>query len=45
MERFIPREKEDALQLADSLLNKKHKDDKYFEDVNPAYSALKDQIG
>jgi len=45
MERFIPRKKEDALQLADSLLNKKHKDDKYFEDVNPAYSALKDQLG
>ena len=45
MERFIPRRKEDALQLADSLLNKKHKDDKYFEDVNPAYSALKDQLG
>ena len=44
MERFIPRKKEDALQLADSLLNKKHKDDKYFEDVNPAYSALKDQL-
>jgi L,D-transpeptidase YcbB len=44
MERFIPRRKEDALQLADSLLNKKHKDDKYFEDVNPAYSALKDQL-
>jgi len=44
MERFIPRKKEDGLQLADSLLNKKHKDDKYFEDVNPAYSALKDQL-
>jgi len=45
MERFIPRKKEDALQLADSVLNKKHKDDKYFEDVNPAYSALKGQLG
>lgn len=44
MERFIPRKKEDVLQLADSLLNKKHKDDKYFEDANPAYSALKDQL-
>jgi murein L,D-transpeptidase YcbB/YkuD len=44
MERFIPRKKEDALQLADSLLNKKHKDDKYFEDVNPAYGALKDEL-
>ena len=44
MERFIPRKKENTLQLADSLLNKKHKDDKYFEDVNPAYSALKKQL-
>jgi murein L,D-transpeptidase YcbB/YkuD len=44
MERFIPRRKEDALHLADSLLNKKHKDDKYFESINPAYSALKDQL-
>src|SRR5262245_28014193 len=44
MERFIPLKKEDALQLADSMLNKKHKDDKYFEDVNPAYAALKDQL-
>jgi hypothetical protein len=34
MERFIPRKKEDPLALADSLVNKKHKDDKYFEDVN-----------
>jgi hypothetical protein len=30
MERFIPRKKEDPLALADSLVNKKHKDDKYF---------------
>src|SRR5688572_3329215 len=44
MERFIPRKKEDALTLADSLLNKKHKDDKYFEDVNESYRALKDQL-
>ncbi|MEJ7822696.1 MAG: L,D-transpeptidase family protein, partial [Chitinophagaceae bacterium] len=27
--------------LSDSLLNKKHKDDKYFEDVNNAYKLLK----
>src|SRR5438477_8072062 len=45
MERFIPRKKEDPLKLADSLINKKHKDDKYFEDVNQSYSALKDQLG
>jgi murein L,D-transpeptidase YcbB/YkuD len=44
MERFIPFKKEDALTVADSLLNKKHKDDKYFEDVNAPYKALKDQL-
>jgi len=45
MERFIPFKKQDALAMADSLLNKKHKDDKYFEDVNAPYKALKDQLG
>jgi L,D-transpeptidase YcbB len=44
MERFIPRKKEDPLRLADSLINKKHKDDKYFEDVNVGYKGLKDQL-
>lgn len=44
-ERFIPFKKQDPLYLADSLLNKKHKDDKYFEDVNAPYKALKDQLG
>jgi murein L,D-transpeptidase YcbB/YkuD len=44
MERFIPRKKEDPLRLADSLINKKHKDDKYFEDVNASYKGLKDQL-
>lgn len=44
MERFIPVKKEDPLQLADSLLNKKHKDDKYFEDVNVPYKKLKEQL-
>jgi L,D-transpeptidase YcbB len=44
MERFIPVKKQDPLDLADSLLNKKHKDDKYFEDVNAPYKALKDQL-
>ncbi|RYF86352.1 MAG: hypothetical protein EOO03_11940, partial [Chitinophagaceae bacterium] len=33
-----------ALYLADSLLTKKHKDNKYYEDVNSAYKALKDQL-
>ena len=45
MERFIPRKKEDPVALADSLINKKHKDDKYFEDVNESYNGLKDQLG
>jgi murein L,D-transpeptidase YcbB/YkuD len=44
MERFIPRKKEDPLVFADSLINKKHKDDKYFEDVNVSYKGLKDQL-
>ena len=44
MERFVPRKREDPLVLADSLVNKKHKDDKYFEDVNHAYKGLKDQL-
>lgn len=44
MERFVPSKKQDALAIADSLINKKHKDDKYFEDVNVAYKGLKDQL-
>jgi murein L,D-transpeptidase YcbB/YkuD len=44
MEAFIPRKKQDVLALADSLINKKHKDEKYFEDVNPSYKALKEQL-
>lgn len=44
MERFIPFKKQDPLALADSILNKKHKDDKYFEDVNAPYKGLKDQL-
>lgn len=45
MERFVPRKKEDAAYLADSLLTKKHKDGKYFEDVHKSYGLLKDQLG
>ena len=45
MERFIPAKKMDAMYLADSLLTKKHKDDKYFEDVNESYKLLKEQLG
>ena len=44
MERFIPRKKEDPMYLADSLLTKKHKDNKYFEDINESYKALKEQL-
>lgn len=45
MERFIPFKRQDPLLLADSLLNKKHKDDKYFEDVHAPYRLLKQQLG
>ncbi len=44
MERFVPRKKEDAVTLSDSLINKKHKDNKYYADVNDAYKALKEQL-
>jgi len=44
MERFVPVVRQDAIHLADSLLNKKHKDDKYYEKVNPTYGLLKDQL-
>lgn len=44
MERFIPRKREDPLALADSIINKKHKDDRYYEEVNDVYGALKDQL-
>jgi L,D-transpeptidase YcbB len=45
MERFIPYKKVDIMQVADSLLNKKHKDNKYFEDVNEPYKLLKEKLG
>ncbi|HEV8081397.1 MAG TPA: L,D-transpeptidase family protein, partial [Chitinophagaceae bacterium] len=44
MERFIPIKREDPIILADSLLTKKHKDEKYFENVNNAYKLLKDEL-
>lgn len=43
-EKFIPIKKADPLAIADSLLNKKHKDDKYYEDVNEMYGYLKKQL-
>lgn len=44
VERFVPFKKVDPIYIADSLLNKKHNDDKYFADVNTDYSLLKDQL-
>lgn len=44
MERFIPFKKEEPIYLADSLLNKKHKDDKYFSDINSSYKLLSGQL-
>lgn len=45
MERFIPYKKRDPMEVADSLLNKKHKDNKYFEDVHEPYGQLKEKLG
>jgi L,D-transpeptidase YcbB len=44
MERFIPLKKTDAMKLADSILSKKHKDGKYFEDINESYKSLKTHL-
>ena len=44
LERFIPLVKRDALLFADSLLTKKHKDNKYYEDNNAAYKGLKTKL-
>jgi len=44
LERFIPFEKEDVVTVADSLINKKHKDDKYFDDINDDYKSLKAEL-
>ena len=43
-EKFIPIKKLNPLGMADSLLNKKHKDDKYYEDVNEMYAGLKKNL-
>ena len=43
-EKFVPSKKQDALFLADSLLSKKHKDNKYYSDVNLPYKLLKQQL-
>ncbi|OQP47910.1 hypothetical protein A4H97_30360 [Niastella yeongjuensis] len=44
LERLVPFKKADPLQLADSLLSKKHKNNKYFEDINTNYKSLKMQL-
>lgn len=41
MEKFVPYVRQSAVEIADSLLTKKHKDDKYYEDVNVGYRNLK----
>jgi len=43
-EKFIPIRKSDPLKMADSLLTKKHKDDRYYEDVNEMYGNLKKNL-
>jgi len=44
LERFVPFKKQDPFEWADSLLSKKHKDNKYFDEVNASYKALKEQL-
>jgi L,D-transpeptidase YcbB len=43
-EKFIPIKKLEPLAMADSLLNKKHSDDKYYEEVNDMYAGLKKEL-
>ena len=43
-ERFIPIKKMDPMIMADSLLNKKHSDGKYYEQVNEMYAGLKKNL-
>jgi L,D-transpeptidase YcbB len=44
LERFVPFKKRNPMELTDSLLKKKHKDDKYFEDLNASYGKLKKEL-
>ncbi len=43
-EKFVPIKKVDPVLMADSLLNKKHSDDKYYEQVNDMYAGLKKNL-
>ena len=44
MERFVPQKKRESIAVADSLVNKEHKDGKYYSDVNEAYGKLLDAM-
>jgi len=44
MERFVPMKQRDVLEVADSLIKKKHKDNKYFEEANLRYGQLKSHL-
>jgi murein L,D-transpeptidase YcbB/YkuD len=44
LERFIPLKKENIMEYTDSLLTHKHKDNKYFDDVNESYKKLKGEL-
>ncbi len=43
-EKFVPIRKLDPVKMADSLLNKKHSDEKYYEQVNDMYGNLKKNL-
>jgi L,D-transpeptidase YcbB len=43
-EKFVPIRKLDPVMMADSLLNKKHSDEKYYEQVNDMYGNLKKNL-
>lgn len=43
-EKFIPIKKLDPVVMADSLLTKKHSDEKYYEQVNDMYGNLKSKL-
>ena len=44
LERFVPQKKTESVAIADSLVNKEHKDGKYYSDVNEAYGKLLDAM-
>ena len=43
-EKFVPIRKLDPVLMADSLLNKKHSDEKYYEQVNDMFGNLKKNL-